>query len=45
MLLAYEDGASVEVIARRLSLPESWVEERIEAARLAVLATAGEYAD
>ena len=34
LLQAAIGGASVTEIADRLQLPESWVEERIEAARL-----------
>jgi hypothetical protein len=33
MLQANDSGASISVIASRLQLPESWVEERIAAAR------------
>jgi hypothetical protein len=34
LLDAFERGAAVEQIARRIDLPQEWVEERIEAARL-----------
>jgi hypothetical protein len=34
LLEAFERGAPVEQIARRIDLPSDWVEERIEAARL-----------
>jgi hypothetical protein len=37
MLQANNAGASISVIANRLQLPESWVEERIEAARLCLI--------
>ena len=38
LLEAREGGATVTEIADRLQLPECWVEERIEAARLCVMA-------
>jgi hypothetical protein len=37
LLQANISGASVRDIAERLQLPDYWVEERIEAARLCVL--------
>lgn len=37
LLEATLNGASVAEIAERLQLPEQWVEERIEAARLCLL--------
>jgi hypothetical protein len=37
LLQANDSGVSVSVLASRLRLPESWVEERIEAARLCLL--------
>lgn len=37
---AHEDGASVDTLAIRLNLPVSFVEERIEAARLSLLVPA-----
>jgi DNA-binding Lrp family transcriptional regulator len=37
LLEAAIGGASITEIANRLELPESWVQERIEAARLCLL--------
>jgi hypothetical protein len=37
LLQANHAGASVSVIASRLQVPEAWVAERIEAARLCLL--------
>jgi hypothetical protein len=37
MLQANHSGASITAIATRLQVPESWVEERIEAARLCLV--------
>jgi hypothetical protein len=37
MLQANHAGASISLIASRLQVPEAWVEERIEAARLCLL--------
>ena len=37
LLQATESGASIGDIATRLQLPELWVQERIEAARLCLL--------
>jgi hypothetical protein len=37
MLQANAAGAPISVIANKLQVPESWVEERIEAARLCLL--------
>jgi len=34
LLEAFERGAPADQIARRIDLPQEWVEERIEAARL-----------
>jgi len=34
LLDAFERGAPADQIARRIDLPQDWVEERIEAARL-----------
>lgn len=34
LLAAHETGASIEMIAERTHLPESWVRERIAAAQL-----------
>jgi hypothetical protein len=39
MLQANDDGASISDIATRLQVPETWVHERIEAARLCLLLT------
>jgi hypothetical protein len=39
LLQASASGASIRDIAERLQLPECWVEERIEAARLCMLVT------
>ena len=36
LLAAYEGGIAMSELASRLDLPEDWVEERIEAARLCV---------
>lgn len=36
LLAAFEGGVAVKELASRLQLPEEWVEERIEAARLCV---------
>jgi DNA-binding Lrp family transcriptional regulator len=36
---AFIGGASITEIADRLQLPETWVQERIEAARLCLLFT------
>ena len=41
LLQASFTGASVSEIADRLQLPETWVQERIEAARLCLLLTEG----
>jgi hypothetical protein len=37
LLQARASGASIQDIAERLQLPEGWVAERIEAARLCML--------
>jgi DNA-binding Lrp family transcriptional regulator len=37
LLQANNAGASVQDIARQLQLPEQWVSERIEAARLSIM--------
>jgi hypothetical protein len=37
MLQANDAGASISVIANKLQVPEDWVQERIEAARLCLL--------
>jgi hypothetical protein len=37
LLAAYIRGASISELARKLDLPEDWVRERIEAARLCLL--------
>lgn len=36
LLAAFERGVAMSELASRLDLPEEWVEERIEAARLCV---------
>ena len=36
LLAAYEGGVGLTELASRLQLPEEWIEERIEAARLCV---------
>ena len=36
MYYAHARGASIEAIAKKLGFPEEWVNERIEAARLAI---------
>jgi DNA-binding Lrp family transcriptional regulator len=41
LLQAHASGTAVADIADRLGLPEHWVEERIEAARLLVLILPG----
>ena len=37
LLQAKDAGASISAIANRLQVPEAWVEERIEAARLCLV--------
>jgi hypothetical protein len=41
LLQAFIGGASLTEIAERLNLPEPWVQERIEAARLCLVTRSG----